>query len=1319
VNVRGFLTKPSLVKKDEIEFGLVQLGESNTTYIEVFNPSDEPMSIQILLAPEEFADIHNNSMFFSNKQRLFPLNNITILECNYFNISNFIDQTSQNFTQNFISNLSKKRLPKKKGEEIIDLNSNSILVEEEISNDNLNNRKISKSDLLKKIFLYTNVNSKLNFLESERIICNSNFFKKNEIIFNNNKELIEKIFSEEFMKEINIIKRMTDKVPPVSNRVINRENNMNIFESIVQTLKIFFKTETQSRKKRQDEFNINSNNLKQIKQEFYLPKSLSNQVFIIKPHQKTKIGPIIFSPSNYSENSTATLFIKNNLTVLYPIKLKGHGGSGVLNFFLIDKRNETQIKEKKFDELILNIDSLEEIENGNGEIRKEIKVQNTGNLPAKINNITVKDSGCEGYGIKLSRCDGFLLNPDESMNLEISIKPDFNFYYLEKEILFETTHQTISIKILISISNEILSQKNRLFNFENLKNYGLFSFSGSLLMISIIIYILKKEKVFIINQFDLEQKSEKIINLVNSKEIIEKNNLLKFENLFIKAYRKNNREFYEEFFSKHMDAPTKHEVENLISDKKKKNFVNKNIYENSKLRNDELYKNKNCEGNNDNFKNSVSKDSIVNESEGKAANQENSNKNITKEKETANKTQPKKSNSNANNKVSSTNSKKTTSKRPYGIGSKGQDTQNSTQVNTTNVNKKEDEKKTLHNILNSGNQNYNSISGPQNFFPGNIYQTSSNSKFELQTPSLNKINFNATAVNNNNYNNPIQNNLLAKDEMGNIPPEFYANQMNPNWGDPTFYQAAAIGFWPKNYSGPSNYPNYPSVSNNVKRYPNQAGFDPNQKINFTNSFNTFPSADEKRNGISLNPNNPSFISQQLLTQVESNPNFSKPQNTEVSSFTQSGKFTNNIDNLKNNASINTDNLTSKLRNESKEEKNEEYNQTTNKKDTENDTKINNNTGFNFNSFNNIDFSGGNEISQQSGISNIKDQFMSFVPGLFTPEAYYNNNNNNNNTKNNGASNFLNMNFITHGNETTNNKGGAQQDNADLDLNQNKRPNLNNNNLLNQNPSNVNINTNDNLMGNFNMIDFTNYFTNKQNDESTATKVNQETNPFGFKEGENNENSDNEEPNLNKFNNMEENESINENEYDFNKYRSDREKLIEDSGTEDRELDIKFNFNSIFGQNNMKLINPSYNDFNTDNEEPKQNFDGNKPYFDKNLFFSFDSVFNGGNNSSSFFNNGSTNLFSGNTKSSNLLSELRDDDHEDNNVGNNKKNNNWEPTHNRLDDVAEIEDDEDEEEDPVWNTENVDISKEGFFDASGNYKLKQMDFNFNLDFNSRK
>ena len=124
----------------------MQLGESNSTYIEVFNPSDEPMSIQILLAPEEFSDIHNNTMFFNNKQRLFPLKNITIMDCSYFNISNFIDQTSQNFTQNFINNRSKKKGKKKEDEN--ESNLHSVLIEEEMSSTDLNDRKIKKYDFI-------------------------------------------------------------------------------------------------------------------------------------------------------------------------------------------------------------------------------------------------------------------------------------------------------------------------------------------------------------------------------------------------------------------------------------------------------------------------------------------------------------------------------------------------------------------------------------------------------------------------------------------------------------------------------------------------------------------------------------------------------------------------------------------------------------------------------------------------------------------------------------------------------------------------------------------------------------------------------------------------------------------------------------------------------------------------------------------------------------------------------------------------------------------------------------------------------------------
>lgn len=1297
------------MKKDEVEFGLVQLGESNTTHIEVFNPSDEPMTIQVLLAPEDFADIHNNSIFFNHKQnQLYPLNKITILECSYFNISNFIDQTSQNFTQNFINNRFKKRI-KKKNEELVDSNINSILLEEEISNDDINARSIQKIDFLRKLFLYTSLNTRNSLLESERIICNTNFFKKNEIIFNNNKELIEKIFSEEFIKEINIIKRMTERTPPSTHRIVNRENYMNIFERLAYYLKIFFKTEIPHRKKR-----IEDNNLNAIKQEFFLPKSLSSQVFIIKPHQKTKIGPIVYSPSNNSGNSTATLFIKNNLTLLYPIKLKGYGGSGVLNFFLLNNTSKVKGKiekvEEKIEKLYINIDDLEEFEKENNEIKRVIKIKNTGNLPVKVQNITVKDSGCEGYGIKLSRCAGFLLNPNDSIQLTISITPDFNFYYLEKEILFETTHQITSIKILISITNEILSAKNKLFSHENFNGYGLISLFGSLSIIMITMYILQSENQ---NKIKLEIKNEqRNLSFVSAKEIIEKKSLLTFENLFIKAYRKNNRSFYEEFLAKYMDAPNKNELENLILDKKKKlNIRNSSSTGNNeskqipKVINESDNKNSDKTGQdqaiNEDKKLDQGDNKVValNESDGKDINNEDKDK-------VANKSKTVTSNKNLTKKViakkDAQTTKKTTVKKPVGITIKGSE-------NAPNA-KKEEEKKTLHNILNTNqssqnsNNVYNNSVHSQNLLPGSIYEPRNkydfpNSVYSSQINSNENMLQNKPNLNINNIGNVP---LVGKEELNNIQGEYYHNQLGTSWNDGSYYPHT-LGFWPKNYPPTSgaNYSNYKRFGNQTYDFNNASASGPNYsqgKLTYNNSFNY--SNTENRSIYTLNPTNPTF--KPNFNNSETHPT---PLNTDAPSFNASGKLANlgsttnnNTNNISSNTSnINESNITFVNKSRSNDyfisDSKEERNLNNDLNATGEKTKVE--TAFN--TLKNIDVindenkdiiiastskTENEQFKPKSDIPNIKEQFLSFAPGFFTQEA---------NKTNNEPSNFLNLNFFVPNNDTENN-------NKKTDLNNNLANNINtdtiNDNLNKENDTNKQ----DNLMGNFKMIDFTNYF-----------NQGQQENNIGGVEHENQENSDNED--LLK-NNFDDNGSVNENEYEYNKYRSDREKIIEDSGTEDRGLDIKFNFNSIFGQNNMKLIYPSYNDFNTDTEEVKQNFDGNKPYFDKNLFFSFDSVYNE-NKGSGIFNNNSTNLFSGTTKSSSLLSELRDDE-----TNENAKHNEWENNHNKLDDVAEIEDDDDEE-DPIWNNDTVDISKEGFFDASGNYKLKQMDFNFNLDFNSRK
>ena len=549
-------------------------------------------------------------------------------------------------------------------------------------------------------------------------------------------------------------------------------------------------------------------------------------------------------------------------------------------------------------------------------------------------------------------------------------------------------------------------------------------------------------------------------------------------------------------------------------------------------------------------------------------------------------------------------------------------------ISVKTTEKKEEDKKGIQII------NPNTASTPitSSLLPNSIYQP--NNKYDPTT----------------NFNQ----NKSGKEEI-NPPAEYFNNQVNPNW-DPSYFPQ--MGFWPP-AGYPANYQNFP------KRFPPQQNFDYNNnnnfnqgKLNYNNSFNfsanqtnplnnsgSLTNPDIRANSYTLNPNNPTFKSQFLPTSTDNSQNLSSLDSNNLNS---AGLFTNSIyqENLNPNNLIKEEKI-----------KIEEFIPETKPE------------------------------LPKSGIPNIKEQFMSFVPGFFTQDAFNNNTNNN-------QSNFSNMNFITSRDDTndksvddkinnfTNQKENETNENLISQTNRNNYENLPT--IKNTEKQNEN-----NLIGNFKMIDFTNYF--NQNKQEIPV------------EKENNENLENEE------NNQFEDDSNNENEY----YQSEREKIIEDSGTEDRGDPIQFNFNSIFGQNNMKLINPSYNDFNTDTEEPKQNLDGNKPYFDKNLFFSFDSVFKNGNKTtSSFFNTNSSNLFSGTTKSSSLLSELRDEEPNEN------KNNEIE-NHNKLDDVAEIEDDDDDEEDPLWNTDNVDINKEGFFDATGNYKLKQMDFNFNLDFNSKK
>jgi hypothetical protein len=75
------------------------------------------------------------------------------------------------------------------------------------------------------------------------------------------------------------------------------------------------------------------------------------------------------------------------------------------------------------------------------------------------------------------------------------------------------------------------------------------------------------------------------------------------------------------------------------------------------------------------------------------------------------------------------------------------------------------------------------------------------------------------------------------------------------------------------------------------------------------------------------------------------------------------------------------------------------------------------------------------------------------------------------------------------------------------------------------------------------------------------------------------------------------------------YQSEKEKIYEESGTEDKREDIKLNFNSIFGyHSNVKIItNDEKDQIEEENTEKEENNFGGL-YFNEKFFTNFDKVF---------------------------------------------------------------------------------------------------------------
>ena len=432
INFKSFLIRPNIAKKEEIDFGLVQIGKPMNTYIEGINPSDKMMLIKLVLADEVYGDLNNNSMFNEqDKNILEKRNDLVIFGCNFL----FIKDGASS------------------------LKSEYIVVPEKIDPIELRNGTFDKRRLISILYKYGSDKVKNYLFRAQNILCKYDKKILNEIIFNKNRKndyLISHIFSNEFDDEIPSIKNITKKNIEEDNKY-KFEEKKSFFNSILKALfnlylKYFMNMSLFS--------NIN---IIEHTQSFFIPNNIQEKVYQVPPHKKFVLGPIIFKP-NRTGMIKSTLFLKNNLTILYPLKLKGQGGGGSISF--VDYyRGMSKKKCRLYDDknFIVEIDEYiyEKEIKGKDKFNRTIAIMNSGNLPMTIKNMSIDNSNsCQTNGMRIVQCKEFTLNPREMIYIEIEISPNFRNSVSNKIIYFNTEYQSFYLNVIILLSSDFYESKN-------------------------------------------------------------------------------------------------------------------------------------------------------------------------------------------------------------------------------------------------------------------------------------------------------------------------------------------------------------------------------------------------------------------------------------------------------------------------------------------------------------------------------------------------------------------------------------------------------------------------------------------------------------------------------------------------------------------------------------------------------------------------------------------------------------------------------------------------------------------------------------------
>lgn len=182
---------------------------------------------------------------------------------------------------------------------------------------------------------------------------------------------------------------------------------------------------------------------------------------VIPPHGQAEFGPIFFTPLLRKQLS-ATLYIRNNLTLMQTVVIKGEGGSGKLVFEDAGVQKDTL--NIVIDEVVLGLNKqqIPTLPPSGFEVLRTFIARNSGNLPLFIQEFSIDGGGCQKFGFRLHNCGKISLKPGEHTSFTVSYRPDFSSSLIQHQLVITSSLGTTQVPLFATISPQLLPAFNSL-----------------------------------------------------------------------------------------------------------------------------------------------------------------------------------------------------------------------------------------------------------------------------------------------------------------------------------------------------------------------------------------------------------------------------------------------------------------------------------------------------------------------------------------------------------------------------------------------------------------------------------------------------------------------------------------------------------------------------------------------------------------------------------------------------------------------------------------------------------------------------------------